>query len=100
MIDSTFGYNFNDMSDCFEALNALPRRERRKLVARVKARKNLAGFFSDGDPALDNALSGKYPGDITTPQAKLPPFDLDDLENEILTYLIFDQNIYKHHIIK
>ena len=55
------------MSDCFDALNALPRRERRKLIARVKARKTLAGFFSDGDPALDNALSFKYPGDISIP---------------------------------
>ena len=80
------------MSDCFDALNALPRRERRKLIARVKARKTLAGFFSDGDPALDNALSFKYPGDISIPQAELPPFDPDDLDNEILTYLIFDQS--------
>ena len=55
------------MRDCFKALNALPRRERRNLIARVRARKNLAGFFSDGDTVLENALSDKYPGDINTP---------------------------------
>ena len=34
MIDVEYGYNFKDenMLDCFEALNALPRRESRKLV--------------------------------------------------------------------
>lgn len=81
------------MSDCFFALNSLPRREIRKLIARVKQRKMLAGFFSDGDPALDNALSEKYSTDLSTPQAEMPPFEAEDLENEILHYVIFSRNV-------
>ena len=84
------------MLDCFEALNALPRRERRKLIQRVKARKSLTGIVrdnSESDPALENALKEKYPDNIYAPSAVLPHFDMDDLmENEILRYLIFDDS--------
>ena len=79
-----------EMSDCLEALNALPRRERRKLIQRVKMRKSLAGIESDNN-ALAGALKEKYSGNIYAPSAVLPPFDMDDLmDNQILHYLIFN----------
>ena len=85
------------MLDCFEALKALPRREHRKLVQRIKARKSLTGIVRDNgesDPALENALKEKYPDNIYTPSALLPHFDMEDLmENEILQYLIFDDSV-------
>ena len=72
MVDAKYGYNFKDkeMFDCFFALNALPRRERRQLVARVKARKSLAGFINEDDSVhLDKALQEKFPGDLSVPSA-------------------------------
>ena len=46
-IDIDYGYDFQDenMVDCFEALNSLPRRDMRQLVQRIFARKSLATTF-------------------------------------------------------
>ena len=56
-IDIEYGYNFQqkEMSDCFEALNALPRRDRRRLIHRIKVRKSLVSVESDNS-AVNMAL--------------------------------------------
>ena len=97
-IDPHYGYNLKEPNECIEALNKLPRRERRKLIERIKERKSLAGITKqaesgDPDPAFELALKEKYAGNIFTPGAILPPFDMDDLfDNEMLHYTIFDDN--------
>ena len=93
-IDIEYGYNFQqkEMNDCFEALNALPRRERRRLIHRIKVRKSLVSIESDNS-AVNQALKVKYGAnrDINAPSADLAPFEMDDLlDNEILHYLIFN----------
>ena len=88
-LDVEFGCNFNDpeMIDCFEILNALPRREHRKLIQRVYARKSIAAIELDDKnmKKLDQALDEKYPTEsLITPRAELPPFTPDDFDNGIL----------------
>lgn len=93
-IDIIFGYNFQqkEMIDCFEALNALPRRDCRRLIQRIKTRKSLASIESENN-TLARALKDKYSGNIFAPGAVLPPFIMDDLnDNQILYYLIFNND--------
>lgn len=62
-IDVEYGYNFQDpqMADCFEALNALPRRTIRKIVQRIMNRKVLAATLNtEGTTKLEKALQKKY----------------------------------------
>ena len=54
--DEEYGYNFKDptMADCFEALNTLPRRDMRRIVQRIHARKPIAATLGSD---LTKALS-------------------------------------------
>lgn len=77
LLDLEYGYNFEDISDSFEALNALPRRSMRKIVQRITNRKPLASTMNTGEGTtkLEKALQKKYTTKIFTQNAEFPPFD-------------------------
>ena len=65
------GYDLGDMRDCFNALNAMPNREKRNLLKRIKDRIHYIYTTSDTTTAFNQKI--QY-GDIFKPEFNLPTF--------------------------
>ena len=100
-LDKNRACNLLDPEDCLDALNALPGREKRKIVQRIKLRiwefPNLSGQRAD---EVKQAFKEKFSGeDVYSPDFHLPNFENTSADLAVLKYLFIGDHFNSEAVI-